>query len=256
MNPLRTLIPLKYRSKPLKWWFFTPLYAWRIFRHKCIPSQWSSQNGEDRVLAGLFKSQQGYCVEVGALDGISISNTYYFERKRKAWKCLLVEADPTSATQCKENRPNSIVFSAAATSPELVGEMSFLVIEHNRAMSGVSFDEFQIRHFEKHKTEFSPKEVKIEARTLDSMLEEAEFTHIDFITIDVEGHEFAVLEGFTINRWQPKVVVLERLKSEPDPEIAAYMSRHGYVKRFNLPRKATDDCNDFYFREALPAIEK
>ncbi len=244
-------LPEKYRSKSLSWWLQTPLYAWRIAHAKYRTiSFFKAQNGEDRELARTFRQARGYCVEVGALDGVSISNTYYFEQRKRGWKCLLIEADPVSAALCAANRPRSITIAAAATAPASVGEMEFQVIEHNRGMSGVSFDDSQIRHFAKHNTEFAPTLTKVVARTLDSMLEEAEFPRVDFITIDVEGHEFPVLQGFDIERWKPKVVVLERIKSAPEPEIAQYMKQHGYEKRFNLPREATDDCNDFYFKVA------
>ncbi len=245
-------LPSKYRNKPLSWWFQTPLYATRILLNK-VGYDWrrygfASQNGEDRALAKIFKQPRGYCVEVGAFDGFSISNTYYFEKKKRGWKCLLVEADPVSAAKCVLNRPRSLTIAAAATNSESVGEIDFQVIEHNRAMSGVSFDDFQVSHFERHNTEFAPTKTTVTARTLDSMLEQSKFPRVDFVTIDVEGHEFSVLQGFDIARWKPTVVVLERLKSEPEPEIAAYMAQHGYEKRFHLPRNAVDDCNDFYFR--------
>lgn len=246
-------IPSKYRSRPLLWWIQTPLYAVRLAlragRVAMRKYGFASQNGEDRVLARLFPQPRGYCVEVGALDGISISNTYYFEKHKRGWKCLLVEADPFSAAQCAHNRPRSITVAAAATSPELVGTLNFQIIENCRSMSGVNFDEFQIQHFEKHNTEFIPTWTQVPANTLDFMLEEARFPRVDFLTIDVEGHEFSVLQGFSIERWNPSVVVLERLKHEPEPQIAAYMSAHGYEKRFNLPHGAVDDCNDFYFKK-------
>ncbi len=245
-------LPSKYQNKSFLWWMQTPLYAARILVSNITQERrkygFASQNGEDRVLTKLFKQPRGYCVEVGALDGFSISNTYYFEKRKRGWKCLLVEADPISAAQCAANRPRSVTIAAAATAPELVGDMEFQVIEHERSMSGVTFDDFQIRHFEKHKTKFAPTKTIVVARTLDSMLEEAKFPRVDFITIDVEGHEYPVLQGFSIEKWKPRVVVLERLKDQPEPEIAAYMARHGYEKRFNLPRKAVADCNDFYFR--------
>ena len=245
-------LPEKYRGKSLVWWIQTPLYACRIALVKYkLAIGFIAQNGEDRELAKIFKQPRGYCVEVGALDGISISNTYYFEKKKRGWKCLLVEADPVSAAQCAANRPRSVTIAAAATAPELAGEMEFQVIEHNRAMSGVAFDDFQKGHFKKHNTEFAPTRIKVPARTLDSMLEEAKFPRVDFMTIDVEGHEFPVLQGFDIEKWKPKVVVLERIKSEPDAEIARYMALHGYEKKFNLPRDARDDCNDFYFKTGV-----
>ncbi|MBI2743541.1 MAG: hypothetical protein HYX48_06460 [Chlamydiales bacterium] len=51
-----------------------------------------SQNGEDGVLAKLFqliKPNSRFCVELGAYDGITGSNTYLL--RRQGWDCLLID---------------------------------------------------------------------------------------------------------------------------------------------------------------------
>ncbi len=52
--------------------------------------------------------------------------------------------------------------------------------------------------------------VKVPARTLDDILVEAGApAPIDFISIDVEGHEVEVLRGFDIARWRPRLMLVE-----------------------------------------------
>ncbi len=46
------------------------------------------------------------------------------------------------------------------------------------------------------------KEITVRTATLDSLLEEAVFGELDFVTIDVEGHELSVLEGFSTREAQ------------------------------------------------------
>ena len=60
------------------------------------------------------------------------------------------------------------------------------------------------------------------------ILEEAKAPELDFVTADVEGHEWEVLQGFTLDRWKPAIVILERNATVPSRRICRHMARHGY----------------------------
>jgi hypothetical protein len=50
----------------------------------------------------------------------------------------------------------------------------------------------------------------VPTRTLDDILDEAEApSPIDFLSIDVEGHEVEVLRGFEFARWRPRLIMIE-----------------------------------------------
>jgi len=52
--------------------------------------------------------------------------------------------------------------------------------------------------------------VNVAVRTLDEILIEAGVpAPIDFLSVDIEGHELDVLRGFDFNRWRPRLVLLE-----------------------------------------------
>jgi FkbM family methyltransferase len=52
--------------------------------------------------------------------------------------------------------------------------------------------------------------VLVVVRTLDDILSEARApTPIDLLSVDVEGHEIEVLEGFDFERWRPRLVLIE-----------------------------------------------
>jgi hypothetical protein len=52
--------------------------------------------------------------------------------------------------------------------------------------------------------------IEVPVRTLDDILAEAQApVPLDLISLDVEGHELKVLEGFTFARWRPRLVLLE-----------------------------------------------
>jgi hypothetical protein len=67
-----------------------------------------SQGGEDGILSKIFnvlKINKGWCVELGAWDGIYLSNTYHLI-KDKAWKGVFIEADRERYLQLIKNFKN------------------------------------------------------------------------------------------------------------------------------------------------------
>ena len=72
-----------------------------------------SQHGEDFLVDKIFNGKtKGTYVEVGCLDGIEYSNTYYFEKK--GWNGVCIEAHNDFIPILKQNRPKSTVVHCAA----------------------------------------------------------------------------------------------------------------------------------------------
>ena len=62
--------------------------------------------------------------------------------------------------------------------------------------------------------------------------------NIDFLSIDTEGTEIDVMKGFDIQKWMPKIVVLEN--NYDDNHYLDYMESVGYQ------RILRNVVNDFY----------
>jgi hypothetical protein len=71
-------------------------------------------------------------------------------------------------------------------------------------------------------------------------LEETNAGKIDVVSIDVEGHELSVFQGFTITRWNPRVVIVEGNSTKETRAISKVLASSGYV-RFHR-----SGCNDWY----------
>jgi FkbM family methyltransferase len=188
------------------------------------------QFAEDRILREIFGDQPvGYCVEVGAYDGRTGSATYAFEQR--GWHCLLIEPIPALVDEIRKQRACTIVNCAAS---DKEGTATFFVAENVEQMSTLELkaDHLEwIEHFGG-----AVKQTTVRTATLDSLLAEAAFPEIQFITIDVEGHELAVLQGFSLEAHRPRIVIIEDNSASEDPyasrgdaRVAAYMSEHGYV---------------------------
>jgi FkbM family methyltransferase len=193
-------------------------------------AQSHGQFGEDRALREIFGERtEGYCVEVGAYDGQTGSASYLFEKR--GWQCLLVEPIPALVEQIRERRACTVVNCAAS---DKEGTASFFVAENFEEMSTLDLTPDRLEWI----TEVggSVKEITVRTATLDSLLAEAGFPEVQFITIDVEGHEMDVLKGFTLEKYRPRIVIIEDNSSSDDPRarggdprVGKHMSEHGYV---------------------------
>jgi FkbM family methyltransferase len=198
---------------------------------------YQAQHGEDRWLEKYFRGKRdGFFVEVGAYDGIVLSNSYYFEAI--GWQGILVEPDPGKAAKCRSNRPRSRVFECAAVTSPTATEVVFYAVENGEVYSTINMTDEHRERMSAYGLIFS--ETRVAARTLDSILEAAECRSIDLLTIDVEEAELEVLHGFDIKRWRPAVVMVETNSRFRKADIRSYFVENGYVFRHSI------DINDFY----------
>jgi FkbM family methyltransferase len=197
-----------------------------------LPLMMPSQNGEDVVLWEFFEGKRdGFYVEVGAYDGVGFSNTYFFEAV--GWDGLLVEAVPSLHQAACQSRPNSRVVHAAAG--RQAGTVRLTVVEGEGGVATLSSATPDRQRIVREGGRM--REIDVPLVRLDSLLEDVR-QPIDFVSIDVEGLELAVLEGFDLQRFAPRVLVVEDNAQGADPRVPEYLGRHGYVERFRLEQNA------------------
>jgi FkbM family methyltransferase len=188
-----------------------------------VEPQSHAQFEEDRILAGIFAGRtDGCCVEVGANDGRTGSASYLFEQR--GWQCLLVEPIPALVEEIRKHRSCRVANCAASASE---GEATFFVAENVEAVSGLDLSPERAEWIER--AGGTIKEITVRTAPLDSLLEQAGFGTLDFVTIDVEGHELSVLEGFDLDKYQPRIVILEDNTLDGDDAVIRRMRAHGYV---------------------------
>lgn len=192
-----------------------------------VDAMYYSQFGEDKILYEIFgRKSTGLCIEIGANDGVTDSTTYFFEKI--GWDCILIEPNPDLCSHIRQMR-NALLFECAASNR--AGNAILYVAEGTERSHGVSTicsdkkSQDRIASYG-----FTARPVEVVTRTLDSVLDESKiFSMIDFISIDVEGHELDVLKGFSIGKWMPKVIVVEDNSNFKDKEVTNYLKNFGYV---------------------------
>jgi FkbM family methyltransferase len=195
-----------------------------------------AQFGEDRILAEIFTDTGvGYCAEIGAYDGQTGSATLAFERR--GWHCLLVEPIPECVEEIRRHR-EGVVRQCAASSEE--GETTFFLAARVEQMSTLELD--HAHHQWVAALGGNIREIRVRTARIDTLLEDVGFPALQFITLDVEGHELEALRGFSLARWAPRIVIIEENRLRRSSAVRSHMSAHGYV---NFRRTGV---NDWYAR--------
>ena len=175
-------------------------------------------DNENQLVWDFFKrSPQGIFVEVGANHPKDANQTWFFEQQ--GWSGVLIEPNPDLYKLLCEQRPRSRAVQAAVGA--MAGEVDlFLGVDHQHStLSPLLGDPL------------SGKKVRVPLRTLSSILEETQTTRIDFLSIDVEGMELAVLQGLDFKKYKPALVLLEEHRRDYKKHF--YLKQQGYrlVKR-------------------------
>jgi FkbM family methyltransferase len=171
---------------------------------------------EDKFKLEFFGgTRRGYFVDVGANNPKEGSQTWPLEER--GWDGVLVEPQHDLAERLRRER-RAKVYAVACSSPKSSGKSATL----NLAGMHTSLDpEFFVPNMQRVGTSEVP------LRTLDEILVDAKApAPLDFVSIDVESHEVEVLEGFDLDRWRPRLILIE--DRALDLRIHRHLTGRGY----------------------------
>ena len=184
-----------------------------------------SQAGQDFIVDQLLGGKRdGIFVDIGGYDGVTGSNTFFFEAWR-GWTGLLVEPVETSLEKARSLRRCACVGCAIA---ETDGKAEFIEVESGfTQMSGMAHS-YDPAMLERVRADARHREAlrAVETRSLASLLSEHAIMRADFISLDIEGGELEVLRGFPFDRFDVTVWAIEN--NTGNDSIRAIMTGNGY----------------------------
>jgi FkbM family methyltransferase len=198
-------------------------------REPRLPIRFTSQYGEDLLLWDIFAGKlDGFFIEVGAYDGYTLSVTYPFESV--GWRGVLIEALPQRAEQCRLRRPHSRIVHGALSHRGSSGTTTFTTIVGAEGSDMLSYLSTHARHTRLIDSRDDRRQtVTVPLTTMDDVLKDhPPSTPIDFAVIDVEGAELDLLDGFDLDRFHPRVLVIEDKTKAKDSPLHALMTARNY----------------------------
>jgi FkbM family methyltransferase len=174
----------------------------------------------DEIAKRFPKGYRGHAIDVGASDGVSVNTTFGLETA--GWTVLSVEPNPEFwpalmkerawVEKCAcSNHQGTATLHVNVNLPE-----AYTTIGPQPNLVGIAYCDEWV-------------DITVRVDTVDHLLSKWAFPKLDALCIDTEGTEQEVLDGFGVERWKPRVIVLESwTKAGHD----AYMSERGYVPKF------------------------
>jgi FkbM family methyltransferase len=190
-----------------------------------------SQFGEDLALLRYFEGRRGFYVDIGACHPVRFSNTYLLHKR--GWSGINVDANPEALELFRLRRPRDVNIHAAVS--DTVGDVEFNL-----------YDESALCRIEVQNGAAAQgndgmpapaKKVILRTTTLSQLLAGhlTSGQEIDFLNIDCEGHDLAVLASNDWKRFRPEVVGVEDWEKTAETSISDFLVKQGYELIFLQP---------------------
>ena len=179
----------------------------RNFNHFCqrTTNYQKSQLRQDLFILFItnFK-QNGYFIEAGASDGVTFSNTFTLE-KNFNWQGILIEPCLYWKELLSKNRTCHIGYKALWKENNSV---LFNEIQNNPILSHISFVDSSSWMFDINQEKKS--QYVIPSITLIDILKYYDAPNvIDYLSLDIEGSEYDVLNSFDFETYDIKIITVE-----------------------------------------------
>ena len=193
-------------------------------------NDYKSQAGQDRFVNEHFfhNKKCGIFLDIGAHDGLSFSNTYFFEEELE-WTGFCFEPLPHLFKQLKECR-NCICVNACVSSVE--GSLPFLHIDGcDEMLSGLcgTYDQRALSIVTNDIANFGGelKVLQVSSVRIDKILAQYGVNHIDFLSLDTEGSELEILKTIDFSKIMIDVITVENNYNEPF--IREFLVSQGFI---------------------------
>jgi FkbM family methyltransferase len=191
--------------------------------HSFAPS--FSSAGEDMILRHIIgpDKRDGFYVDVGAFHPVRSSNTYFFYLQ--GWRGINIDARPGSRDLFEKVRPRDINVEVGISSR--AGELTYYLVGEDSPMNSFS------REFLDHIGMLGAvvREIPVPVLPLADVLERhlPKGQTIDFMNVDVEGHDLDALHSNDWDRFRPRMLVVEEVHTDGDASpIVTFLQNRGY----------------------------
>lgn len=173
----------------------------------------------DKVLYDrYFKNKKnGVSIECGALDGVWASSTKFFEENFN-WKTINIEPLSVAFDKLIINRPESINLKLALSNNNLSKEFINFIHPKFKNFWGngsISHTNEHKKYLEKICGDKNYEVYNVKCITYKDLIKELKLEKLDLFVLDVEGHEYQVIDGMVDATIFPDIFVIEHGHKTP-----------------------------------------
>jgi FkbM family methyltransferase len=178
------------------------------------------------VLSETGFKRNGYFVEFGATDGMSLSNTYLLETKFN-WGGIVAEPLKSKYSELIKNRTCHV-------EDLCVWSESGKILEFNETPNSDLSTIEQFSSFDSHSESRKGGNIfNVNTISLFDLLEKYNAPrYIDYLSIDTEGSEYEILKNFDFDKYVFKVITCEHNFTEMRDKIFTLLTSKGYVRKY------------------------
>ena len=180
------------------------------------------------VAAATGFRRGGYFVEFGATDGVYLSNTLLLEREL-GWTGIL--AEPARAWHERLKRERHAQIDTRCVFSETGQYVAFREVAADHALSTiVDFTNSDLHHVSR----IAGDDYEVETISLIDLLGYHNAPRrIDYLSLDTEGSEYAILKGFDFSKYEFCIITCEHNYTSVRNDILKLLSAHGYQRVLN-----------------------
>ena len=190
-----------------------------------------SQLGEEKIILDLFDNNfKGKFVDLGCFHPTRHNNT--FELYKKGWRGINVDLNPFTIELFNFFRPKDININTAISNKNEEVELYYI----NEFNTQNTLDKNHLEFLKSHHN-VPQKQIikqKIYTEKLENILNKYNFKKIDFLNIDIEGHELKILENFDFGNTYVKTICVEMIdhnekSKEKNHKIKQILNKNFYL---------------------------
>ena len=187
--------------------------SWVYGRHNFV-----SQDNQDWVLyASMFRHmpRRGVYLDLAANHPKWISNSFFLD-KCMGWSGVCIEADPGLVKLIRANRSCQVVDTCVWEEPK---EMTFM-FNNGNGLAGL--DGY-------NKVGVTKDARNITCTTVQTELDRFNVTHIDYLSLDIEGAEYQAMKGTDFNKTQIDVITVEVNSGKKSRDVEKFLESKGFL---------------------------
>ena len=202
-----------------------------------MKTQYFAEFDTDRFIRERYFPDFGYLgtmIEVGGATPEFLSLSKHFNLN--GWRTIVIEPNPKFVALHRELGGEVYEY---ACSNEDRDDVPFQVVNwlgnddyRSLDITAHSFSALSVKesYLKKHNyasvDNLPHTEIRVQVRRLDTIIRQINVEMIDFVSVDVEGWELEVMQGFSVDQFMPQVILLENYLH--DEHYTEYMRSLGY----------------------------